>query len=90
MSMMDGLIEEELRTIVAHREDVASAWSDDEVIAEARRRARGRAGSMATNGPDAHAMDHWLAVIAVCRRGAAGKEAVRSPDGEGLRAQMIP
>jgi hypothetical protein len=44
MSMMDGLIEEELRTIVAHREDVASAWSDDEVIAEASRRvsARGR------------------------------------------------
>ncbi len=52
MSMMDGMVEEELRAIVANGEDVASAWTDEEVIVEANRRARGRAGSMATNGPD--------------------------------------
>lgn len=51
MSMMDGMVEE-LRAIVANGEDVASAWTDEEVIVEANRRARGRAGSMATNGPD--------------------------------------
>ncbi len=74
MSMTDGLIDEELRMIVANGEDVARAWSDDAIIAEASRRARGRAGSMVTSGPDATAMDNWRAVIAACRHGTAGEE----------------
>ncbi len=90
MAMTDGLIEDELRTIIANGEDVASAWSDDEVIAEASRRARGRAGSMVTSGPNAAAMDHWLAVIAACRQGTDGQERAHTRVEESVRAQLIP
>ncbi len=90
MSMTDGLIDEELRKIVTNGEDRASAWSDDEVIAEASRRARGRAGSIVTSGPDAAAMDHWLAVIATCRQGTDGQEGVQTRVAEGVRTQLIP
>ena len=90
MSMTDGLIEDELRTIIANGEDVAAAWSDDAIIAEASRRAHGRAGSMVTSGPNAAAMDHWLAVIAACRQGTDGQERAHTRVEESVRAQLIP
>ncbi len=90
MSMTDGLIDEELRTIIANGEDVAAAWSDDAIIAEASRRAHGRAGSMVTSGPNAAAMDHWRAVIAACRQGTDGEDKAHTRVEEGVRAQLIP
>ena len=90
MSMTDGLIDEELRTIIANGEDVAAAWSDDAIITEASRRAHGRAGSMVTRGPDAATMDHWRAVIAACRQGRADQEGAQTRIEEGVRTQLIP
>ena len=90
MSMTDGLIDEELRMIVANGEDVARAWSDDAIIAEASRRARGRAGSMVTSGPDAEAMDHWRAMIAAYRQGTDREDKAHTRVEEGVRAQLIP
>ncbi len=90
MSMTDGLIAAELRTIITNGEDVAAAWGDEELIAEASRRAHGRAGSMVTSGPDAAAMDHWLAVIAACRQETDREEGAHTRVVEGVRAQLYP
>ncbi len=90
MSMTDGLIAAELRTIIANGEDVAAAWGDEEIIAEASRRAHGRAGSMVTSGPDAAAMDHWLAVIAAYRQETDREEGAHTRVEEDVRAQLIP
>ncbi len=75
MSVTDGLIEEELRTMVAGG---ATARADDELIAEARRRALDRAGLMVANTPSDEAVGHWEAVLDEIRR-----EEGRTGDGAG-------
>jgi len=90
MSVTDGLIEEELRKVLENNEAAASGWNDDEIIAEASRRAYGRAGLMIAHAPDAAAMDRWTAMIAEIRSDAGGQETARTRVAEGVRAQLIP
>jgi len=89
MSVTDGLIEEELHKIVVSGEDGMTAQADGELIAEAIRRARSRAGLMTTNPQDAEAVDHWESVLAELRDEAASQGDGGSSD-NGVRAQLIP
>lgn len=71
MAITDGLIEEELRKMVASGAADATAQTDRDIIAEATRRARRRAGLMTTNTPGAAAREHWASVLAAIRDAAA-------------------
>jgi len=90
MSVADGLIEEELRKILENGENVAGGWNDDEIIAEASRRAYGRAGLMIAHVPDAAAMDHWGAMIAAIRSEAGAHEQETARVADDVRNQLIP
>lgn len=74
MSMTDRLIEEELRRIVATGEDGATTQTDSAIIAEATRRALGRAGLMTPSTQDAEAVEHWEKVLGELRDEAANQE----------------
>ncbi|MDQ2787864.1 MAG: hypothetical protein M3Y58_22985 [Chloroflexota bacterium] len=89
MSVTAGLIEEELHKMIASGEDGMAARADGELIAEATRRARSRAGLMTTNPQDAEAVEHWESVLAELR----GEAAPQGDEGSGnnaVRAQLIP
>jgi hypothetical protein len=90
MSVTDGLIEEELHKIVATGEDGASVRDDDALIAEASRRARGRAGLMVDNAPSAAETEHWEGVLGEIRDEGHASERERSAIEDGVRAQLIP
>ncbi len=90
MSMTDGLIEEELHKLVASGEDDAAPRADGDIIAEATRRARGRAGLMTTNPQGAEVVEHWGAVLADIRDEAGERGDEGSPVDDGVRAQLIP
>ncbi len=90
MSVTDGLIEEELRKILKNSGAVAGGWNDDEIIAEASRRAYGRAGLMIAHAPDAAAMDHWGVMIAAIRSEAGEHHRETARVADDVRNQLIP
>lgn len=90
MSVTDGLIEEELHKILENGEAVASGWSDDEIIAEASRRAYGRAGLMIAHAPDAAAIHHWEAMIAEIRADTGEQKTAPARVEDDTRTQLVP
>ena len=89
MTQTDGLVEDEVRKIIASGEDVTNSWDEVQVVAEASRRAHHRAGLMTTNAPETDDMEHWQAVMAQAR---ADNDAEASADARtaAVRDQLIP
>ncbi len=89
MSVTDRLIEEELHKMIVSGDDGMTARADGELIAEATRRARSRAGLMTTNPQDVGAMEHWERVLAEFRDEATPQADGGSSGNDAVRAQLI-